>query len=172
MSRTRADAPRRAGPPSDHNPPPVRLYIPLGGAPTAGDDANQQAATLVDAAARQHGLAAEIYQIRPKDLRNQRVLAALRGRGIGRLPALLAGGGVHVGLREIQVYYSRATPRAPRSAPRGPEQSGRAPADTDPYEPADDGAEAMLDAFYAQEMRVGRNGGEVADDLGLDSEAF
>ena len=129
----------------------------------------QQTTGYVDGVLSQlwrRGIAVEVHRIRPKDLRNRRVLGALRQRGIDRLPALIAAGHSYVGLRDIRRFYDavlserRAGSRAPgRTAPRAP---GRAPVeDLSEETTANDTAEEELDAFYRQEMRVGRLGGEI-----------
>ena len=53
------------------------------------------------------GIEFDVHRIRPADLRNPAVIRALRGRGIGNLPAVLADGRALVGLRSIRAYYDR-----------------------------------------------------------------
>ena len=52
------------------------------------------------------GVAAAVYRVRACDLRNARVLAAFRARGVDSLPAVLTEGHALVGLRAIRGHFS------------------------------------------------------------------
>lgn len=128
----------------------------------------------------QLGIAIEIYRIRPKDLRNRRVLDALRRRGIDRLPAVLADGRPVVGLSNICDYYETQLRRPPPAQSRGfrlrpagwtdglaarevagGEPSGRF---ADGEVPDDEAPEAILEDYFREQMKAG---GDREDD-GLD----
>jgi hypothetical protein len=98
---------------------PHAVYLPptAAAAPAAAGPARRALEYILDVAPalRQRlGITVEVYTLRPKDAVNPRVTAAFRRRGIGSLPALLAGGHAYVGCREIEEYYSRRLSRAPR----------------------------------------------------------
>jgi hypothetical protein len=131
-------------------------------------------------ALRDYHVPIEVIRIRPKDFHNARVTAALRARGIGELPALLAGrgragelpafsagGGVRVGCRDIEAFLraeilKRATNRgtAGDAGPMSAEEAGAGNGDAE-TEAGDADAEEALDAFYKTEMQVGRLGAEL-----------
>jgi hypothetical protein len=119
---------------------------------------------------RQLGVAVEVYRVRAKDARNPRVRAALKRRGVGSLPAVLAGGRAYVGCREIEEFYARAlAPPRPRESPEPAAPRFEGPEGEPGAELPDDSAQDALDAFYRTEMRVGPLGGEVdVRDLDLD----
>jgi hypothetical protein len=110
-----------------------------------------------------------VWRIRPKDVRNQKVVGALRRRGAARLPALLVAGlPPYVGLREIRGYCEqRLSP--PGGGPRGargplaprdaralrPEAAEFRPGPAPGGDEDEDAAQAM-EAFYDQEMGGGR----------------
>jgi hypothetical protein len=124
---------------------------------------------------RQQGIALEIYRIRPKDLRDQRVLGALRRRGIDRLPAVLARGRPLVGLADIRSYYeaqlsagpARDLGEAPHREPerrRGRDRAEPERGRAEPEHPDDEGSpEADLDAFFHQEMHGGGPDHDLSD---------
>jgi hypothetical protein len=98
---------------------PHAVYIPPTAAavPAAAGPARRALEYILDVAPalRQRlGVTVEVYTLRPKDATDPRVTAAFRRRGVGSLPALLAGGHAYVGCREIEEYYSRRLSRAPR----------------------------------------------------------
>lgn len=137
---------------------PHAVYLPpaAGAVPAAAGPARRALEyTLgVAPALRQRlGVTVEVYSLRPKDAADPRVTAAFRRRGIGGLPALLAGGHAYVGCREIEEYYSRRLSLAPRGfAGRGPTEE----------EFADASAEEELDAYMRHEMGGGgRLGGGI-----------
>jgi hypothetical protein len=98
---------------------PHAVYLPptAGAVPAAAGPARRALEYILDVAPtlRQRlGVTVEVYTLRLKDAADPRVTAAFRRRGIGSLPALLAGGNAYVGCREIEEYYSRRISRAPR----------------------------------------------------------
>jgi hypothetical protein len=144
------------------------LYVPLvdpsGMAQRAGAQLDRVAPQL-----GRLGIAVEVCRIRPCDIRNPRVLAALRRRGITSLPALLAEGRAHVGLNAIGAYYDAlaAPPPArrrdgPRDADTSREYSDGGADSADAR--LDDDASADLEEFMMREMRMTRLGGEIEND--------
>lgn len=140
------------------------LFVPL----VDPSGTAQQAASYVDSVAPQlwqRGVSAEVYRIRPCDLRNKRVLAALRAKGVDRLPVLFAHGRPHIGLRAIQGYYGALlAPRPPRRPARtepSPRDSADLVAGEQDEATADTEAAEDLEEYFRQEMRVGRLGGEI-----------
>lgn len=126
------------------------LYVALADKSPAG----RQAIEFLGGAAgylRRQGIAVQVYRVRPRDLRDSRVLEAFRRRGIGRLPAVLARGRPLVGLAEIHAYYAgpsqapgfasgpRQSPTAGTYAGRGPARA-RAPAERPGGAPLEGGA--------------------------------
>jgi hypothetical protein len=98
---------------------PHAVYLPptAGAVPAAAGPARRALEYILDVAPtlRQRlGVTVEVYTLRLKDAADPRVTAAFRRRGIGSLPALLAGGHAYVGCREIEEYYSRRIGRASR----------------------------------------------------------
>jgi len=136
------------------------LYVALADKGDTGRQAVGYISGIVGPLGRQ-GIAVDIYRIRPKDLRDPRVLEALRRRGIDRLPAALARGRPLVGLADIRGYYEAQL--APRPGARAPARGE--PAYGEGF--ADDGgsAEEDLDNFFREEMRAGRPDEDLDGDL-------
>lgn len=131
------------------------LYIPID---DKGKSGKQAAGYLSEIAGpmRDQGVAFDVYQVRPKDLKNKAVLKAFRQRGIHNLPAILANGRPLVGLRRIREHYEKfLAERYPRSDPADTNTKTKLPTDTDTEAPEDDAADADLQNFFNHEMHHG-----------------
>jgi hypothetical protein len=126
------------------------------------------------------GVVVDVYRIRQKDVSNPRVQAALRGKEVDALPAVLAAGRTLVGLREIEVFYDNFLNSRQRSGSRSGTAAMRAQDAVDMYDDDQEDVSAAhaLDEFYREAMGVGsRDEGEssyktqfnmAASDMGLD----
>lgn len=98
---------------------------------------------------RRMGIVVQVKKVRPVDLQNAKLLAAMKGRGITRLPALTTLNNVYLGYKEISDVYERNIREF--NAMKGREEKavvGAAPdADDDQYD---------LQAFYKDEMSFER----------------
>jgi len=157
------------------------LYVALGDKSPAGGLAARYLGSAAGALEAQ-GVTIEICRVRPRDLRDRRVLEAFRRRGIDRLPAVLARGRPLVGLVEIRAYYDAGLGAEPRTGPRaGPREparfafaegsaSRRGPGQRPGAAPQppelpdeDDSPEAFLEDYYRQEMLEGGRGDNEGD---------
>jgi hypothetical protein len=92
----------------------------------------REAAQFADSATpvlRRQGVDLVVWRVRDRDLQDPRVREAFRRRGVGGLPALLAGGRAAVGCHEIEQFYVAAGYFGGDGGPAaGAPRSGRPPA--------------------------------------------
>ena len=105
---------------------PHALYLPPAAHSAAAAQTHRVLACVESAAPlwRRQGGNVEVFVLRPKDAANGRVAAAFRRRGVGGLPALLAGGRAYVGVGQIESYCRPPVPAGPGPLPGGGRRRG------------------------------------------------
>jgi hypothetical protein len=136
----------------DAGPAPHQLYVKV---ITSDDDSDKNSRkitleTLKYIHARlamfgQMGVAVKVNKIRTQDLQNARLIEAMKGRGITRLPALTTSNNVYLGFNEIRDIYEKNIKEFESVNRRGERPvEGAAPDDE------------ALDKYYADEMTFER----------------
>jgi hypothetical protein len=98
------------------------------------------------------GLAVRVVKVTSRQLRDERVRAAMRARSIARLPALVTPNGVYLGFQEISSLYERNFAAYEAIARRGDQPVvGEAPTDE-------------LEDYYRSEMTLERARADDKDD--------
>jgi len=118
-------------------------------------------------AIRRMGIKIQIEKIAPDQLANEKLKAALKARGITRLPAVVTPVAVYLGVGEIIDLYQLNLREFAAVDRRGPAPAGPRPGlPTQAASATATEAEDDLDAFYREEMTMER-AEEDADETGL-----
>lgn len=103
---------------------------------------------------RQMGLKVNVNRVRSRDLQNPKLVAAMKSRGITRLPALTTPNDVYLGVLEIKSIYERNTKEFEAFTRREEKTAHRNM----------DAPENALDEFYRSDMTFGNAEGDASDE--------